>query len=383
MNLCIKCNNKKGYYTLNDPLIINKSDFIECIKEEEKPSNFYFNFLDQVYDKCYESCSSCIYGGNENENNCSICAINYIFDPYKIDSKNCIKMCPYFHYLSSENEYKCTNKSQCIGENIWFIKEKLECMDSCDNDDVYKYQYNGECMNECPESTLPNQDNVCIYKDISKCSFHENELFLIEKITEKELKQMISNYASEFQYTYNHILLFKNNIYSIIIYKNSSCLFERAFEKANIENFGECGINLINNFTIKNTSIKVIFIEKTNDFYYMNINSYTEDNLIPSNNFLDEFLKCKKDICNSNDFFNNLCREFFEEKYDMSKIIREDYKNRKLDSLISNRILKEKKDLIGTHKNLIYEITSSYNQNNNDYNNISVINFGDCEKKLR
>jgi hypothetical protein len=137
LNLCIKCNNKKGYFTLNDPLIRNKSDFIECVNEETKPSNFYFNFVDQAYDKCYESCSSCIYGGNEKDNNCSICAINYIFDPYKIGSKNCVKKCPYFYYLSSNNEYKCTNNSQCIGENILFIKEKLECINNCEKDDIY------------------------------------------------------------------------------------------------------------------------------------------------------------------------------------------------------------------------------------------------------
>ena len=219
------------------------------MNEETKPPNFYFNFVDQEYDKCYESCSSCIYGGNEKENNCSICSINYIFDPYKIGSKNCVKKCPYFHYLSSDNEYKCTNKSQCIDENIWLIKEKLECIDNCDEDNIYKYQFNGECIKACPENTQSNQNKICLYRDITKCSFYENELFLIDNITEREVEQMISNYASESQYTYNHILLFNNYIYSIIIYKNRSCVFEKAFENANLEIFGECGKNLINNFT--------------------------------------------------------------------------------------------------------------------------------------
>ena len=140
---------------------------------------------------------------------------------------------------------------------------------------------------------------------------------------------------------------------------------------------------MINFFTKNDTSLKVIFIEKENDLYYMNMNSYTENNLIPSNNFLDEFLKCKKKICNSINFFNHSCSQIYLEKYDMSKIIKEDYKSGKLDSLIFNQILKEKKDLIGVHINKIYEMTSSYNHKNNDYNNISVINFGECEKKLR
>ena len=123
-------------------------------------------------------------------------------------------------------------------------------------------------------------------------------------------------------------------------------------------------------------TLKVIFIQKENDLYYMNMNSYTENNLIPINNFLDDFLKCKKEICNSINFFHNLCSEIHFERYDMSKIIREDYKSGKLDPLIFNQILKEKKDLIGVQKNKIYEMTSSYNQNNNDYYNISIINFG-------
>ena len=33
--------------------------------------------------------------------------------------------------------------------------------------------------------------------------------------------------------------------------------------------------------------------------------------------------------------------------------------------------------------NILYQLTSSYNQNNNKYNNLSTINLGECEKKLK
>ena len=45
--------------------------------------------------------------------------------------------------------------------------------------------------------------------------------------------------------------------------------------------------------------------------------------------------------------------------------------------------IKENKDVIMKDNNIIYQLTSSNNQNNNKYDNISSIYLGECEKKLR
>ena len=37
-------------------------------------------------------------------------------------------------------------------------------------DDIYKYQYNGECLESCPENTKDNELNICLDKNIEKCT---------------------------------------------------------------------------------------------------------------------------------------------------------------------------------------------------------------------
>ena len=54
--------------------------------------------------------------------------------------------------------------------------------------------------------------------------------------------------------------------------------------------------------------------------------------------------------------------------------------NNNLDNIIDNIIIEENQDLLIKEHNILYQITSSDNQNNNEYNNISTI---ECENKLR
>ena len=62
--------------------------------------------------------------------------------------------------------------------------------------------------------------------------------------------------------------------------------------------------------------------------------------------------------------------------------IRNELVNGNLDSIISDIIIKEKKDLVIKENNIVYQITSSNNENNTK-NNISTIKLGECEEKLR
>ena len=52
-------------------------------------------------------------------------------------------------------------------------------------------------------------------------------------------------------------------------------------------------------------------------------------------------------------------------------------------SEIINMIEQENKDLVLKLDNIIYQFTSTYNQNNNEYNNMSTINLGECESYLK
>ena len=68
---------------------------------------------------------------------------------------------------------------------------------------------------------------------------------------------------------------------------------------------------------------------------------------------------------------------------DIIKILRNKLINNSLDSLINAFIEKEKKDLIYTKDKIIFQLTSSFNQKNNVYHNISSIDLGKCENLLR
>ena len=100
-------------------------------------------------------------------------------------------------------------------------------------------------------------------------------------------------------------------------------------------------------------------------------NDNDDDNNNDDKNDIDDSKKTtinKYNIININDsFLDNLKKEL---------------KDGSLDELISNTIFEEKKDIIMKDKNILYQITSTYNQNNNEYNNISTIDLGTCENKL-
>lgn len=66
-NLCIKCNNQKDYYYLNNNLINSNDEFIDCVNNNTKPSNYYYDKETKEYKLCYESCLTCEYGGDGDE----------------------------------------------------------------------------------------------------------------------------------------------------------------------------------------------------------------------------------------------------------------------------------------------------------------------------
>jgi len=101
----------------------------------------------------------------------------------------------------------------------------------------------------------------------------------------------------------------------------------------------------------------------------------------------NQFL-CEK--CNPISFFNKSCKinvnDLFEEN-EIIKEIRDELMYGDIDgpfySLIFNTIIEEKQDLIVEEDNMICQLTSTYNQNNNEYSNLSIILLEDCEKKLK
>ena len=96
----------------------------ECTEKSTIPENTYFDEESQTYRFCYNSCSLCETGGNENKHNCTKCMIGYSF--ISILDTNCINKeekeenFPNYYLDIEDNTYKqChSNCKLCsIGEN--------------------------------------------------------------------------------------------------------------------------------------------------------------------------------------------------------------------------------------------------------------------------
>ena len=113
----------------------------------------------------------------------------------------------------------------------------------------------------------------------------------------------------------------------------------------------------------------------TNSFLCKNITFETLTNKIDK---IEEEIK----ECNIIDFINNLCKMSDNKEVNI-KNIKNQLMNGTLNLLIDNLIGGEKKDLLVKEDSAIYQITSSENQNNKQYYNLSTIKLGECENILK
>ena len=336
-NLCIKCNNKKGYYYLNkNSKKAGKSEYIDCVNNDTKPSNFYFNKGEKDFRICYETCATCIYGGNGNEHNCTSCEANYIIMPDVPNSTHCVFDCLYFYYFTPYNQYKCTETSICPKDFNLLIKEKRKCTDNCIKDDLYKYQYNGNCFIECPDGTV-NEINEYICKDQTpdKCVISENAIsYLNDNITDNEIETIANSFANEFQYNDNHVSRYNNIKYTITLYKNANCISELSLDLPEID-FGNCYEKLKKNYQINDDLIIVIVTNYANEImFYSFSDPYTGEKLVSNEICEGETIIFKEDILSkldtnndinsilyfanqninifnlSNEFFNDICYQY-------------------------------------------------------------------------
>ena len=158
-----------------------------------------------------------------------------MFRPLENPKNNCVAISDYY-YISSYNQYKTLEIYQCPEIAKFKIKEKKACIDNCTKDNEYKYLYNGDCLKECPSDTT--SVNYICEENSDKCSKGEDDLYLYNNNLDA-VEILAKSYASEFSYTNNHISSYKNDNYSIIIYKNAHCIKELALEMPNID-FESC-----------------------------------------------------------------------------------------------------------------------------------------------
>ena len=258
LGLCLTCNEAKGYKKVNYTLVF--TEFYDCIlNTSSKLSKYFFNEETQVYRPCYKTCKKCSKGGNELYNNCLECESGYMFRPWENPYNNCVVYSDYY-YISPYNQYKPLNSLQCPEESKYIVKNnnKSYCIYDCKEDKIYKYLYNGNCMKECPENTI-KENYIC--KEIGdKCNLGKNELDINSNINQETTEVLIKTYISEFNYTINHVSLYENKNYTIIIYSNSDCIEELSLSMPKVD-FKECYNKVKSEYNIKEDLI-ISIIEK-------------------------------------------------------------------------------------------------------------------------
>ena len=130
----------------------------------------------------------------------------------------------------------------------------------------------------------------------------------------------------------------------------------------------ECGIK--NKFSL----LSEIINEKNNLLYNFIINTEGETNIGKN---IDE--------CIIEEFFNHKCtfNNTIEAKQKIINMIRGELFKGTLDKLINASLIQKKEDLLVEQKDIVYQVTSTENQKNKEYLNISVIDLKECENKLK
>ena len=292
-NLCLECKQENDYYQINPKFLEQNSEYFDCYNNSTKPKNFFFNKTSKFYEPCYMNCATCEYGGDGNENNCTTCAVDYMKEPEIEGSKNCVPLCRNYYYYTSYKQFKCSSTPQCPEENSLLIREKKKCIDSCLNDGEYLFQYNGECLKDCPEGTSKDsKSHICKLINKESCSKSSSEFELYNFLKEGGVEKIAKTYSLEFNYTDKHISIFKNEVYSIMLYKDKDCISELELTMPEID-FGTCYTNIQNNIKI-NTPLIVAIVEKYNDKKSNPITSYSFYNPINGEKLNSEEL-CKEE----------------------------------------------------------------------------------------
>ena len=234
--------------------------------------------------------------------------------------------------------------NNCIIESTWtnniskkIIYETGKCVDKCNMTKNYKYEYENKCYSFCPKGTtsLFNRNNIC--------EIFDEQIFINNEKKQQKTEQIITTEYIEI--TGNTEENKDNN-------KNT----EENEDNNNNPEENKDGNNIeenSNNITIKTDNI---IINRVSSFYK---------------------------FCQPEDFLKNKCSP---SKYlSMIALIKNAISNGTLNDILGDVINDNKIDIYQKDEdNIKYLITSSFNQKNKKYENISIINLDEqCESELK
>ena len=396
-NTCIdECKNDELYQ-----LEYNNECYITCPNDTHVSSDNpflcqdnlegYYLDIDNIFKPCHEGCKSCSGEGNDDNHDCIDCKSNYL-KLNEIDKpNNCYEECPYLYYFES-GIYKCTEGNSCRSNYNKLINEKNKCIDNCENDDTYSFEYNNRCILDCQTGThLKNDNSKICYKDpegyyLDTDNYYKPCFSLCKACNgqgdenNNNCKECLSNYILILNpQNYNNcyekceFFYYFNSSGSYHCTENNKCPEEQSkLVKSKSKCIDDCSKDEIYKYEENNICVKF------------------SDNgkilICPINLPFEKQKECVE-TCTSEEFLYKECtlnnKDNITAQNNIIQSIKTDLTQGRLNSILSNVIKGNKTDFILEDANTTYQITSSDNQNNNEYENISSILLGDCEDKLR
>ena len=264
-NICYNECPEGTYPILKD---INNKDniFIEYVDGvvicwDRNPEGYY---LDEIgfYRECFEGCKFCYGSGVEKANNCIECKSNYSFISDSINSTNCYKNCEYYYYFNENDDYICLDNDNCPDDYQKLVREKSKCIDKCENDDTYQYEYDNICYTKCPKGTIRSSLNYhCLgEKNILQNQIRNNE-DIYQQLMDNIINQCDMSKGEEMVYQGDN-----NSFFHITSIENELDILEGKSNNTNklsIIDLRKCETILKNIYEInENTSLIIMKYEK-------------------------------------------------------------------------------------------------------------------------
>ena len=406
-NLCIKCN--EGFYPkYNDPS--NKLNYIDCYKNI---SGYYLDSINSIFKPCYNTCETCDISGNSENHNCIKCKQEFNFAINKNSFLNCY----------DKNQESNTNEIKCDIDKNKYIPILNQCFKTCGESKKYKYEYNNNCFEKCPNGTKSSKKDEYIckttcsedtpYEDlntgkcISKCNVNEmfngickinNEnLTKNEKLSTKIVDEILNNNLNELLEDIiknnNDVIIEEDNaVHQITSLKNQN-------GKNNLSSidFGGCEDLLRSKYKINETEELIIYkIEHIIDGFNIPIIEYVLfnqngnerlnlsicDNVTVLYNIpvtIDENKEYKYDP--NSDFYNDKCNKYSSDgNVDMTLYERKNEFNNKNMSLCEASCIYKGYNSSSKQAMCDCSIKSNLDYSNSDNNQDNLINKIDSEK---
>ena len=355
--------------------------------------------IESMFKDCHNLEYINLYSFNEEKLNKNM----YIFKEVPINVVICLNEnvnednIPQIKSLSCHVNY-CLNDWK--SKKLKIINETNICIESCDNTLQYIYEYNGICIERCPKGFLHDENNNKF--NICKCDLEQclicpkvaSNLNLCTKCdTNYYPKESDINNLGEYINCYNDT---QEGYYLDITKK----LYKKCYNTCKTCNKGgnklthnclECDNNLLFAMKVNN----YLNCYENCDYYYYFDNDY---NFHCTNNYscpneYPKLIKNKKECIKYNieEIINNLLINNTINKDDISKEEEIKYYDNIL-KIIENEFTSDNYDTTNIDKgqdNIIKSgkitttLTTTENQKNNINNNMTRLDLGECETKLR